>query len=45
MDKVVGTMGSNVDPGALWNDVRKGFDLWREKLGKRMASCQATGGF
>jgi hypothetical protein len=45
VDKVVGTMGSNVDPTARWDDVRKGFNLWRDRLGKRMASCQATGSF
>jgi len=45
VDKVVGTLGSNIDPTARWNDVRKGFDLWRDRLGKRMNSCQATGSF
>ena len=45
VDKVVGTMGSNVDPRARWDDVRKGFNLWRDRLGKRMESCQATGSF
>lgn len=45
VDKVVGTMGSNIDPMARWNDVRKGFDLWEERLSKRMTSCQATGSF
>jgi hypothetical protein len=45
VDKVVGTMGSNVDPMARWDDVRKGFNLWRDRLGKRMESCQATGSF
>jgi hypothetical protein len=45
MDKVVGTLGSNLDPFARWSDVRQGFDMWREKLGMRMASCQKTGSF
>lgn len=45
VDKVVGTMGSNIDPRASWDDVRKGFNLWRDKLGQRMLSCQATGSF
>jgi Protein of unknown function (DUF3313) len=45
VDKVVGTMGSNIDPRASWDDVRKGFNMWRDKLGQRMLSCQATGSF
>lgn len=45
VDKVTGTMGGNMDPRARWDDVRKGFDLWRERLGKRMVSCHATGSF
>lgn len=45
VDKVTGTMGSNMDPRARWDDVRKGFDHWREKLGKRMVSCRETGSF
>jgi hypothetical protein len=45
MDKVVGTLGSNMDPFARWSDVRQGFDMWREKLGVRMDSCHKTGSF
>jgi Protein of unknown function (DUF3313) len=45
VDKVSGTMGSNMDPRARWDDVRKGFDHWREKIGKRMVSCRETGSF
>ncbi|NOT83829.1 MAG: DUF3313 domain-containing protein [Methylococcaceae bacterium] len=45
MDKVVGTLGSNMDPRARWDDVRQGFDMWREKLGVRMGSCHETGSF
>lgn len=45
VDKVTGTMGANVDPRARWTDVRKGFDLWRERFSKRMVSCRATGSF
>jgi Protein of unknown function (DUF3313) len=45
VDKVVGTMGSNMDPRARWDDVRKGFDFWRDRMGKRMVSCRETGSF
>lgn len=45
VDKVSGSIGSNVDPRARWDDVRKGFDLWRERMGKRMISCRETGSF
>jgi Protein of unknown function (DUF3313) len=45
VDKVSGTMGSNMDPRARWDDVRKGFDHWREKIGRRMVSCRETGSF
>ncbi len=45
MSKVVGTLGSNLDPNARWHDVHDGFDRWRENLAKRMVSCRATGSF
>jgi hypothetical protein len=45
VDKVVGTLGSNLDPTVRWDDVRQGFNLWRDRIGKRMASCQETGSF
>lgn len=45
VDKVVGTVGSNMDPRAKWDDVRQGFDRWRDQHGERMASCFATGSF
>ena len=45
VDKVVGTIGSNMDPRAKWDDVRQGFERWRDLHGKRMASCRATGSF
>lgn len=45
VDKVVGTLFSNMDPAAEWEDVRQGFDLWRDRYGKRMQSCRLTGSF
>lgn len=45
VDKVVGTLGSNVDPRAGWDDIWQGFNLWRDKHSKRMASCHKTGSF
>jgi hypothetical protein len=45
VDKVVGTLGSNIDPTARWDDVRQGFNLWRDRIGKRMANCSETGSF
>jgi len=45
VDKVVGTLGSNLDPRTRWDDVRKGFDRWRDHIGTRMASCHETGSF
>jgi hypothetical protein len=45
VDKVVGTLGSNIDPRAGWDDVWQGFNLWRDRHGKRMASCRTTGSF
>lgn len=45
VDKVVGVLGSNIDPLARWDDVRQGFNLWRDRHGVRMASCHNTGSF
>jgi hypothetical protein len=45
MDKVVGTLGSNIDPRVRWRDVLQGFNLWRDRGGKRMTSCRETGSF
>ncbi|MDD5494116.1 MAG: DUF3313 domain-containing protein [Dehalococcoidia bacterium] len=45
VDKVVGVLGSNLDPRAGWDDVRQGFNLWRDRLGKRMDSCRKTRSF
>lgn len=45
MSKVVGTLGSNIDPSVRWADVHDGFDRWRENIAKRMTSCRATGSF
>lgn len=45
VDKVVGMLGGNMDPRARWDDVRKGFNIWRDRIGVRMASCRETGSF
>ncbi|MFM8331527.1 MAG: DUF3313 domain-containing protein [Candidatus Methylumidiphilus sp.] len=45
MSKVVGTLGSTLNPTARWGDVHDGFDRWRENIAKRMTSCRATGSF
>ena len=38
-------LGANMDPRARWDDVRKGFNLWRDHIGTRMVSCHETGSF
>lgn len=45
MSKVVGTLGSNVDPTARWGDIHDGFDRWRDNFTRRMTNCRATGSF
>lgn len=45
VDKVVGTLGSNLDPRVRWDDVREGFNRWRDHIGTRMTSCHETGSF
>ncbi len=40
VDKVAGRLGGNFDPQARWNDVVSGFQLWRDRMGLRMANCQ-----
>jgi hypothetical protein len=43
VDKVAGRLGGNFDPMARWNDVVSGFQLWRDRMGVRMANCKANG--
>ena len=42
VDKVAGALGSNIDPTARWDDVRQGFNLWRDRSGERQRVAPAT---